>query len=138
MDEYDDYAPRRASGSRVSVLLIGLLVGAVIMTAVWVAIAGNPLSDVNEVKYTDITVASVNLEKNTVCWSEDPGRRDAGQVCAILALDRSVEVPMPGTDVVIGTVELRPPEGETTRQAVYVSNPEADQEEQSEGATESP
>ena len=125
MGDYEDYEPRRPPGSRIGVLLAGLIVGAVIMTAVWVGMAGNPLSDINEVTYADITVSSVNLEKNTVCWSEDPGRRDAGQVCAILALDRAVDPPMPGTDVVIGTVELRPPDGETTRHAVYVSRREA-------------
>ena len=122
MGEYEDYdEPRRAPGSRFTILLVGLVVGAMIMTAVWVAIAGNPLSDVNEVQYFDITVASVNLEKNTMCWSEEPGRRDAGQVCAILSLDRSDELPMPGTDVTVGTVELGPPGEEATRHAVYVS-----------------
>ena len=122
MGEYENYdEPRRAPGSRFSVFLVGLLIGALVMTGVWVGMAGNPLSDVNEVQYTEITIASVNLEKNTMCWSEDPGRRDAGQVCAILALDRAVEVPMPGTDVVVGTVELGPPGEEVTRQAVYVS-----------------
>ena len=121
MSDYDDYEERRGPGSRISVFLVGLLIGALIMTGVWVGVAGNPLSDVNEVQYFDITVASVNLEKNTMCWSEDPGRRDAGQVCAILALDRADEVPMPGTDVTVGTVELGPPGQEATRHAVYVS-----------------
>ena len=120
----DEYEPRHSAGSRISVLLVGLLLGAMIMTGVWVGKAGNPLSDANEVKYLRITVASVNLDKNTVCWSTDPGRRDAAQICAILALDREQDPPFPGSRVTIGTVDLRPPDGETTLQAVYVSRPE--------------
>ena len=111
----DEYIPRREAGSRVSVLFAGLIVGALVMTAVWVGIAGNPLSDNNEVVYEDITVTSVNLDRNTVCWSEDPSRRDAGQVCAILALDRAQQPPTPGQDVTVGTVMLAPPDEETSR-----------------------
>ena len=132
MERYDDeYEPRRAPGSRISVLLVGLIVGALIMTGVWVGIAGNPLSDENEVVYEEITVTDVNLDKNTVCWSEDPSRRDAGQVCAILALDRAQQPPAPGQDVTIGTVMLRPPDEETSRYAVYVSRPEVRQDSES-------
>ena len=130
MSEYEDYdEPRRAPGNRFSVFLVGLIVGALIMTGVWVGVAGNPLSDDNEIVYEDITVTSVNLDKNTVCWSEDPSRRDAGQVCAILALDRAQEPPMPGTEVTIGTVMLRPPEEEESRHAVYVSRQGSAQQE---------
>lgn len=121
-ERYDDeYAPRRNSGSRVGVLFVGLLVGALIMTAVWVAIAGNPLSDVNEVVYETITVGDVDTDRDTVCWSEEPGRRDAGQLCAILALDPEIEVPAEGDRVVLGLVTLQPPGEEATRQAVYVA-----------------
>ena len=135
MSDYEDYhEPRRAPGSRFSVFLVGLLIGGAVMTAVWVALAGNPLSDTNEVIYENITIANVNLEKNTMCWSEDPSRRDAGQRCAILSLDRSQEPPMPGTRVTVGTVELEPPDEDVTRQAVYVSS--ARRQRSSEAATE--
>ncbi len=121
MGEYEGYEPRRAPRSRLSVLLTGLIIGAIAASVLWFALAGNPLSDSNEVVYQDITVASVNLDKNTVCWSEDPSRRDAGQICAILGIDRSQDPPMPGTRVTIGTVMLQPPGQEASRQAVYAA-----------------
>lgn len=117
----DDYEPRRTPGSRVSVLFVGLLVGALVMTGVWVGIAGNPLSDLNEVVYEEITITDVDADRDTVCWSEDPGRRDAGQLCAILALDPAIEPPVEGDEVLLGTVMLRPPGKEATRQAVYMA-----------------
>ncbi len=117
---YDD-GPRYGSGSRVGVLLVGLLLGAVIMTAVWVGIAGNPLSDVNEVVYRDITVASVSDEQDSICWSENPGRRDATRACAILALDPAIAPPQEGDHVTIGLTILEPERGEQTTQVVYIA-----------------
>jgi hypothetical protein len=116
----DEYIPRREAGSRVGVLFAGLIVGALVMTGVWVGIAGNPLSDNNEVVYSQITVADVSAEGDTLCWSEDPQRRDAAQLCAILALDRVIEVPNPGDTVTIGLVMLAPPDREPVRQIVFI------------------
>ena len=120
----DDYEPRRAPGSRLGVLLVGLLVGALIMTAVWVAMAGNPLSDVNEVTFVDITVASLNETEDSICWSENPRRRDSVQRCAILGLDPKASVPQEGDQVTVGVVSLQPPTGSETRHVVYVSAPQ--------------
>lgn len=117
----DDYEPRRGAGSRLGVLLIGLIVGAMIMTAVWVAVAGNPLSDTNEVTYLPITVGSLNEAGDSICWSENPRRRDAVQSCAILALDPKARVPKVGDQVTIGVVSLAPPGGNQTRHVVYVT-----------------
>ena len=122
MDD-DDYEPRRGAGSRVSVLLVGLVIGALTMTGVWGSVAGNPLSDANEVTYLDITVADVNEAGDSICWSENPQRRDAVQVCAILALDPKATVPQAGDDVTVGLVTLRPPTGNETRHVVYVTPP---------------
>lgn len=119
MDD-DDYEARRGAGSRVSVLLVGLIVGAMIMTAVWVAVAGNPLSDTNEVTYLPITVGSINEAGDSICWSENPRRRDSVQNCAILALDPKARRPKVGDEVTIGVVSLAPPNGNQTRQVVYV------------------
>ena len=130
----DDYEPRHESGSRISVLLVGLVIGALALTAVWVAVAGNPLSDANEVTYVDITVASVNETEDSVCWSENPRRRDAVQLCAILALDPKARVPEVGDRVTVGVVSLRPPDGNETRHVVYVTAPRA----RTEDATVSP
>lgn len=122
----DDYEPRRQPGSRLSVLLIGLIVGALIMTGVWVAMAGNPLSDTNEVTFLDITVASLNETEDSICWSENPRRRDAVQLCAILGLDPKARVPEVGDEVTVGVVDLLPPTGNETRHVVYVSAPQDD------------
>jgi hypothetical protein len=119
----DDYEPRRGSGSRIGVLLVGLILGILVMTAVWVAIAGNPLSDANEVTYLPITVASINETKDSICWSENPRRRDSVQSCAILALDPKARVPEVGDDVTVGVVGVAPPDGNETRHVVYVSTP---------------
>ena len=119
MDD-DDYEPRRGAGSRLSVLFVGLVVGALIMTAVWVAVAGNPLSDTNEVIYLPITVGSLNEAGDSICWSENPRRRDSVQSCAILAIDPKARVPKVGDEVTIGVVSLAPPNGNQTRQVVYV------------------
>ncbi len=119
----DDYEPRHEPGSRISVLLVGLIIGALAMTAVWVAVAGNPLSDTNEVTFFDITVASVNETRDSICWSENPRRRDAVQLCAILALDPKARVPEAGDEVTVGVVTLSPPEGSETRHVVYVTQP---------------
>ena len=114
MDE--DY-PRQA-GSRIGVLFAGLILGALIMTAVWVAVGGNPLSDVNEVVYQQITVADVT--EDSICWSQDPGRRDAARQCAILAIDPAVEPPRPGDVVVAGVTTLHPQRGDERTQVVYI------------------
>ena len=121
MDDDDDYEPRRGAGSRLSVLLVGLIIGALIMTGVWVALAGNPLSDTNEVTYLPITVGSINEAGDSICWSENPRRRDSVQSCAILALDPKARVPEVGEEVTIGVVSLAPPSGNQTRQVVYVA-----------------
>ncbi len=118
--DYDD-EPRHAPGSRFGVLLVGLVVGAVIMTAVWVGVAGNPLSDVNEVVFQQITVADVSEDNDSICWSEDPGRRDATQACAILAIDPKVSLPAQGERVTVGIVTLAPDRGEEITQVVYVA-----------------
>ena len=119
MDD-DDYEPRRGAGSRLSVLFVGLVVGALTMTAVWVAVAGNPLSDTNEVTYLPITVGSLNEAGDSICWSQNPRRRDSVQSCAILAIDPKARVPKVGDEVIIGVVSLAPPNGNQTRQVVYV------------------
>lgn len=119
MDE--EYGEYRAPGSRVSVLLVGLLIGAIAVTVAWVALAGNPLSDDNEVVYETITVAEVAPEADQICWSRNPERRDAERVCAILALDPEVEPPAAGDVVTIGRIDLRTPQGDEFRQVVYSS-----------------
>ena len=111
--------PRREPGSRVGVLLVGLLIGAAIMAVVWVLVGGNPLSDSNEVVYREVVVADVTEERDSMCWSQDPQRRDAPQECAILALDPAVESPQPGDALTIGLVQLRPPDGTEAQQVVY-------------------
>ncbi|HVM18464.1 MAG TPA: hypothetical protein VM307_00725 [Egibacteraceae bacterium] len=115
----DDYP--RHPGSRVGVLLVGLIIGALVMTGVWVGIAGNPLSDVNEVTYQEITVADVTEARDSICWSDDPDRRDATRQCAILALDPAVDPPSTGDVVVIGVTTLRPTRGEERTQVVYLA-----------------
>ncbi|MPZ72031.1 MAG: hypothetical protein GEU74_02165 [Nitriliruptorales bacterium] len=116
----DDHTYRREPGSRVGVLIVGLLLGAVIMTAVWVGVAGNPLSDANEVVFREIEVGGVSEERDSICWSDDPDRRDARQQCAILALDPKQNVPAPGDFVLIGVTALRPTRGDQRMQVVYV------------------
>jgi hypothetical protein len=118
MDD-EEYAEYRAPGSRVAVLFVGLLIGAVAATIAWIALAGNPLSDANEVIYETITVADVTAEGDQICWSRNPERRDAERLCAILALDPAVEPPIVGDVVTIGRIDLRPPQGEESRHVVY-------------------
>ena len=115
----DEHSYRREPGSRIGVLLVGLLLGAVIMTAIWVGVAGNPLSDANEVIFREITVADVSEPRDSICWSDDPQRRDATQQCAILALDPEQQIPDPGDLVLVGVVTLRPARGEQRLQVVY-------------------
>jgi hypothetical protein len=117
MDE--EYAEYREPGSRVAVLLVGLLIGAIAATVAWLAMAGNPLSDANEVVYETITVADVTPQNDQICWSRNPERRDAERVCAILALDPEVIPPAIGDVVTVGIVELRTPQGDEFRQVVY-------------------
>ena len=111
----------REPGSRFSVFLVGLLVGAFGVTVAWFLLEGNPLSDANEVVYETITVADVAAEGDQICWSRNPERRDAEQLCAILALDPAVSPPAVGDRVTIGRVQLRSPVGDELRQVVYVS-----------------
>lgn len=117
MDE--EYAEYRHQGSRFAVLLVGLLIGAIAATVGWVALAGNPFSDANEVVYETITVADVAPEGDQICWSRNPERRDAERLCAILALDPEVDPPMVGDVVTIGRVDVRSPQGDEFRQVVY-------------------
>jgi hypothetical protein len=125
MDE--DLAYRREPGSRLSVLLLGLLLGAAAATIALAAVAGNPFSDANEVVYETITVADIAEANDQICWSRNPERRDAEQVCAILALDPAVAPPVAGDRVTIGRVQLRTPQGDDTRQVVYVGRAPADE-----------
>ena len=113
----------RAPGSRLSVLLIGLVIGAVIMTGVWVAVAGNPLSDINEIVYREVLVDTVSQDR--LCWAEEPQRRDTTQQCAILTLDPQQNRPAAGDRVVIGVTTLRPATGEQRIQVVYAAPAEA-------------
>ena len=117
----DQDMPRREPGSRVGVLLVGLLLGAIIMTVVWVAIAGNPLSDDNEVVFRDVVISDVTEARDSLCWSEEPQRRDAPQECAILALDPAIDPPQPGDALTIGLVQLRTPDGTEAQQVVHVA-----------------
>jgi hypothetical protein len=125
----DDHSYRREPGSRVGVLLVGLLLGAVIMTAVWVGVAGNPLSDANEIVFSDIRVADVSEARDSICWSENPARRDARQQCAILALDPEQDVPEPGDRVTVGVTTLRPTRGDQRIMVVYVAPVDRDETE---------
>lgn len=125
----DHDMPRREPGSRIGVLFVGLLLGAVIMTVVWIAVAGNPFSDVNEVVFRDVVVSDVTESRDSLCWSQDPQRRDAPQECAILALDPALEPPQPGDALTIGVVQLRTPDGTEAQQVIHVAPVE-------EGATE--
>ena len=116
----DELPPRRERGSRVGVLLVGIVIGAVAMTVFWFWRAGNPLSDDNEIAFETITVADVSAEGDQICWSQEPARRDSEQLCAILALDPAATPPQPGQTVTIGRTQLRPPSGDGTTQVVYV------------------
>jgi hypothetical protein len=113
----------RQPGSRLSVLLLGLVVGAVIMTGVWVAVAGNPLSDVNEIVYREVLVDTISQDR--LCWAEEPQRRDTTQQCAILTLDPQQALPDQGDRVVIGLTTLRPASGEERIQVVYAAPADA-------------
>ena len=134
----DHDMPRQASGSRVGVLLVGLLLGAIIMTVVWIAVAGNPFSAANEVLFRDVIVADVTEERDSLCWSEDPQRRDAPQECAILALDPAIEPPQPGDALTIGIVQLRTPDGTEAQQVVHAAPTESDGVDADESAVPEP
>ena len=134
MDE--EYAEYRAPGSRVTVLLVGLLIGAIAATVGWVALSGNPLSDANEVIYETILVADVTPENDQICWSRNPERRDAERLCAILALDPAVTPPEVGDAITIGRIELRTPQGDEFRQVVYTGEAGDPEELVTEGFTE--
>ena len=133
----DQDMPRREPGSRVGVLLVGLLLGAIIMTVVWVALAGNPLSDNNEVIFRDVVISDVTEARDSLCWSEDPQRRDAPQECAILALDPAIDPPQAGDALTIGLVQLRTPDGTEAQQVVHVAPATGGSDDASDDATDS-
>lgn len=99
---------------------MGLLVGAaVVFVLLWI-VGGNPFSSVNEVEYREIVVEDISDDGDQICWSTDPGRRDAPQDCAILTMDPAAAAPEEGERVTIGIVEVDPPDGEARTQVVYV------------------
>jgi hypothetical protein len=136
MDE--DYPEHHPAGSRVAVLFVGLILGALGATIAWVATSGNPFSEANEIVYETITVADVTPTSDQICWSQNPERRDAERLCAILALDPAVEPPAPGDVVTIGRVQLRTPEGDDFRQVVYVRLSDAPADDTTEQLTDPP
>jgi hypothetical protein len=116
----DDAGGGRRAGP-TSLVLIGLLLGLVLgFILAWV-LGGNPLSQANEVVYTEVMVGSVTEDADQICWAEDPDRRDSGQTCAILALDPELDVPEEGDVVTIGIVEFRTPDGSEFTQVVHVA-----------------
>jgi hypothetical protein len=128
VSDYADYAPEKdpAPVSRrqlgpTSYVLIGLLVGLILGIALIWGLRGNPFSSANEVVYTEVVVGSVTSQADQICWSEDPERRDAGQTCAILALDPALDVPAEGDLVTIGLVDFRTPDGAEFSQVVHVA-----------------
>jgi hypothetical protein len=94
-------------------LAVGLLVGFLLAAL----LGGNPFTASNRVEYRDITVGS--LQEDRICWSMEPGRRDADQTCAILAVDPTLPVPGVGEAVTVGLVDMRTPLGEEFRQVVW-------------------
>lgn len=117
--------PADSGRGAATYLGIGLLVGillAVVVLWVW---RGNPFSAANEVRYREVVVGSVGEDEDSICWAEDPDRRDSPQQCAILALDPELEVPESGDRVTIGVVDLSTPDGAERTQVVHVGPAEA-------------
>lgn len=130
-DEYQDEPPlehergprqRRPMGGAtpLGAGVGGLVVGALLAGIGLVAIGGNPFSDANDVTYRDVVVSEISDAGDQICWSTEPGRRDAPQECAILAIDPAAAAPEDGETVTIGLVRLRPPDGRGVQQVVYV------------------
>lgn len=136
-DGYQDYAedeyadeepelqpgrPRRGMGGAtpLGAGLAGLIVGALLAGIGLIAIGGNPFSDANDVVYREITVSEISDAGDQICWSTEPGRRDAPQECAILAIDPAAAAPEDGERVTVGLVRLKPPTGDGVQQVVYV------------------
>jgi len=133
-DGYDPYAeeddepqaagrrgrmPRRGGGATpLGAGVAGLLIGALLMGIVLSAVGGNPFSDANDVVYRDIVVSDISVDR--ICWSTDPGRRDAQLDCAILSIDPTAAVPEEGERVTVGVVNLRTPDGVRATQVVYL------------------
>lgn len=116
-------AEAEASGTRLgptAFVLIGIGVGILVGFALAWVLGGNPLSDVNEVVYTEVVVNSVSPDEDQFCWADEPDRRDSPVTCAILALDPEIEVPEPGAIVVIGLVEFDTPDGAEFLQVVHI------------------
>lgn len=114
--------PRRPMGGAtpLGAGLAGLVVGALLAGIGLVAIGGNPFSDANDVTYRDVVVSEISDAGDQICWSTEPGRRDAPQECAILAIDPAAAAPEDGETVTVGLVRLRPPDGRGVQQVVYV------------------
>ena len=100
--------------------LAGLLVGALLAGIVLIAVGGKPFYDANDVTYREIVIEDISDAGDQVCWAREPGRRDAPQDCAILAIDPAAAQPEEGERVTIGLGRLRPPEGDSVLQVVYV------------------
>lgn len=127
-DEYADEeaaqpAPQRRGMGGATPLgagLAGLIVGALLAGIGLIAVGGNPFSDANDVVYREIVVSEISDAGDQICWSTEPGRRDAPQECAILAIDPAAAAPEDGERVTVGLVRLSPPSGDGVQQVVYV------------------
>lgn len=130
-EQYDDEEPlepeapvrgRRGMGGAtpLGAGLAGLIVGALLAGIGLIAVGGNPFSDANDVVYREIVVSEISDAGDQICWSTEPGRRDAPQECAILAIDPAAAAPEDGERVTVGLVRLKPPVGEGVQQVVYV------------------
>ena len=128
-DEYADEEPEaqagrprraRAGATPLGAGLAGLIVGALLAGIGLIAIGGNPFSDANDVVYREIVVSEISDAGDQICWSTEPGRRDAPQECAILAIDPAAAAPEDGERVTVGLVRLKPPTGDGVQQVVYV------------------
>jgi hypothetical protein len=128
VSNYDDDVTARDSdstrGSRLgptAYVLIGLGIGFLLGLGLAWAVGGNPFSALNEVEYIDVVVGTVTEDADQICWSDDPERRDAGQTCAILALDPALDVPEVGDAVTLGVVDIRTPDGAEFTQVVHAA-----------------
>lgn len=119
-------ASRRPAGARPTPLAIGLggaVAGALVMAVLLFIAGGNPFSNTNEVRYEEITVATVSPEGDRLCWSTEPERRDAPLNCAILALDPRVAMPGEGDRILAGISTLKTPGGIEVQQIVFAGPP---------------